>query len=140
IQHLREYNNYRTPKLGAFSGDTWTLAATIIRNVFLNWLVLIPLLMCALMAPRLVLSIVSYAELAGEMFGTAEFVSSSTVVVYGLPLMAFLCFTLSMFNTLRYLPGVGKVDHSAGDFMRNILFPLVLASLLFCAYDSMYFL
>src|SRR5947209_10141598 len=28
IQHLRDYNNYLSPKLGGFSEDTWTLVAT----------------------------------------------------------------------------------------------------------------
>src|SRR5689334_5118811 len=28
IQHLREYNNYLSPKMGLFSADTWTLLAT----------------------------------------------------------------------------------------------------------------
>ena len=57
VQHLREYNNYLSPKLGLFSADTWTLVATVARNMFLNWLVFIPLLMCALMVPRIVLSL-----------------------------------------------------------------------------------
>src|SRR5580658_3431256 len=26
LEHLREYNNYLSPKLGFFSADTWTLA------------------------------------------------------------------------------------------------------------------
>ena len=43
IQHLRDFNNYLTPKLGFFSADTWTVAATITRNMLLNWLVLVPL-------------------------------------------------------------------------------------------------
>ena len=45
IDHLREYNNYLSPRLGFFSADTWTLAATVGRNILLNWLVLIPLFM-----------------------------------------------------------------------------------------------
>jgi hypothetical protein len=45
VQHLREYNSYLTPKLGLLSTDTWTLAATIARNMMLNWLVLVPILM-----------------------------------------------------------------------------------------------
>src|SRR5215831_6247135 len=56
LQHLREYNNYLSPRLGLFSADTWTLAATVGRNMLLNWLVLIPLLMFVLLAPRLLLS------------------------------------------------------------------------------------
>ena len=45
IQHLREYNNYLSPKLGLFSSDTWTLVATVARNMLLNWLILVPFLL-----------------------------------------------------------------------------------------------
>ncbi len=51
IQHLREYNNYLSPKAGALSADTWTLIATVTRNIFLNWMVFVPLLLAALVAP-----------------------------------------------------------------------------------------
>src|SRR5580658_6747133 len=57
IGHLREYNNYLSPRLGFFSADAWTLAATVIRNMTLNWLVLVPLLMFALMVPRFILAL-----------------------------------------------------------------------------------
>ena len=56
IRHLRRYSNYLTPKLGFFSSDTWTLVATVLRNIFLNWLMLIPILALALMLPRLLAS------------------------------------------------------------------------------------
>src|SRR5262249_29050556 len=52
IRHLRQYSNYLSPKLGALSADTWTLVATYLRNLFLNWLVLVPILMAALAVPR----------------------------------------------------------------------------------------
>jgi hypothetical protein len=41
IRHLRAFSNYLTPRLGLFSADTWTLGATLVRNVFLNWIVLL---------------------------------------------------------------------------------------------------
>ena len=63
IQHLREYNSYLTPKVGFFSTDTWTLATTVLRNMMLNWLVFVPLLMAALLLPRLALSL---ARVAGR--------------------------------------------------------------------------
>jgi hypothetical protein len=56
IGYLRTYSNYLSPQTGLLSADTWTLAATIIRNLFLNWLVFIPLLMAVLMIPRLYVS------------------------------------------------------------------------------------
>ena len=36
IEHLRNYSNYLTPKLGLLSADTWTLVAIVIRNLLLN--------------------------------------------------------------------------------------------------------
>src|SRR5215471_8317366 len=56
INHLRNYSNYLTPKLGLLSADTWTLVAIVVRNLLLNWLVLIPLMLAALALPRLFLS------------------------------------------------------------------------------------
>src|SRR5215831_19385102 len=53
LEHLREYSNYLSPKVGLVSADTWTLVATVLRNMILNWLVLVPLLAAALMVPRL---------------------------------------------------------------------------------------
>jgi hypothetical protein len=134
IQHLREYNNYLTPKLGALSPDAWTLGATILRNILLNWLVLIPVLLFALMIPRLILSI----DVMGDLSGISA--AAFPVVEYGLPIAAAMLFGLSLINTLRYLPGVGGRDHTAGDFVRYALVPLVLAAFTFVAFDSLYFL
>jgi len=53
LAHLRDYSNYLNPHLGFASTDTWTLAATALRNIFLNWLVLIPFLAAALLVPEL---------------------------------------------------------------------------------------
>lgn len=53
LRHLREYSNYLSPRLGIFSGDTWTLASLYIRNLLLNLLVLVPLLALALAFPRI---------------------------------------------------------------------------------------
>jgi hypothetical protein len=51
IEHLRSYSNYLTPRLG-FTPDTWSVIATYLRNLLLNWLVLIPLLAAVLLVPR----------------------------------------------------------------------------------------
>lgn len=49
---LRSYSNYLTPKLGFFSADSWTMIGIALRNLLLNWSVLIPLLVAAFMVPR----------------------------------------------------------------------------------------
>lgn len=52
VDHLRQFSNYLTPRLGLFSGDTWTAAATILRNLLLNWLVILPLLAALVVIPQ----------------------------------------------------------------------------------------
>ncbi len=42
LEHLRGYSNYLTPKLGLFSADTWTALAIVLRNIVVNWLILMP--------------------------------------------------------------------------------------------------
>jgi hypothetical protein len=53
VTWLRAFSNYLTPRLGLLSADTWTLAAIGVRNILLNWLVLVPLLTAPLLIPLL---------------------------------------------------------------------------------------
>ena len=43
VQWLRNYSNYLSPHLGFFSADSWTLLGIYLRNLHLNWMVLLPL-------------------------------------------------------------------------------------------------
>ena len=44
VAKLRSYTNYLTPQVGLFTEDTWTAIALYLRNLLLNWLVIIPVL------------------------------------------------------------------------------------------------
>ena len=57
IAHLRDYSNYLAPRAGLLSADTWTLLGTIMRNLFLVWSVVLPLLAAGLIVPRLYLAL-----------------------------------------------------------------------------------
>ena len=63
LDHLREYSNYLTPQLGLFSPDTWTLAAIAVRNLLLNWLVILPALSLVTCVPLFVLLVVRIQHL-----------------------------------------------------------------------------
>ncbi len=52
LRHLREYSNFLTPKAGLLSADTWTFLAIYVRNLLLNWSVIVPLLLAFLLIPR----------------------------------------------------------------------------------------
>jgi hypothetical protein len=48
-----------SPQLGFLSADTWTLVAIFIRNLILNWLVLLPPILAVLMIPRMSLAVIN---------------------------------------------------------------------------------
>ena len=64
IAYLREFSNYLSPRAGLMSTDAWTLFGTILRNMILIWLVLVPMLTAALMLPRLYLSLLLWTDAA----------------------------------------------------------------------------
>ena len=53
IRHLREYSSYLAPRSSLLSADTWTIATIYIRNLLLNWTILIPVIALVLILPRL---------------------------------------------------------------------------------------
>jgi hypothetical protein len=77
IEWLRSYSNYLTPQLGAMSADTWAILAVYVRNLVLNWLVILPVICAAILFLKiLVVILVGIAELDDSfipptLFGTA---------------------------------------------------------------------
>jgi hypothetical protein len=87
LKWLRRYSNYLSPRLGLMSVDSWTLLGTYLRNLTLNWLVLIPLLATALLFPRLLVSL-----LHGDLSDPASLAKSAFVtgLLFGLVTLAHL--------------------------------------------------
>jgi hypothetical protein len=50
LRYLRENSNFLTPEVGLMSADTWTFLAIYVRNLLLNWSVLIPLILGVLLS------------------------------------------------------------------------------------------
>lgn len=82
IRHLREYSSYLAPKTSLFSVDIWTIAAMYLRNLFLNWTILLPALAAMLAAPRLVESFIRSGGAWPAQIGWA------TMIVLGVALIA----------------------------------------------------
>jgi hypothetical protein len=57
LSWLRAYSNYLTPRTGLTSADAWTAVAIYLRNLLLNWLVIIPVLCVALLSLKFVAAI-----------------------------------------------------------------------------------
>ena len=74
VDRTREFSNYLTPRKGLFSGDSWAVVAIVLRNLLLNWLVLLPVIGAALMIPQAAYVITAsraYGTIVGEPWSTA---------------------------------------------------------------------
>lgn len=85
VRYLRQYTNYLSPVVGFFSADTWTLLAIYLRNLFLNWLILIPFLAGIIAAPWFFVAVlnckVNYAcSLLMMLVGTLAYLGSDYYV------------------------------------------------------------
>lgn len=58
VKHLRQYSNYMTPSVGIASADSWAFIGLYLRNLFVNWLIFLPLLASVLLIPRFLYALV----------------------------------------------------------------------------------
>jgi hypothetical protein len=105
VDHLREYSNYLTPRLGVFSADLWTVAAIVIRNLVLNWAVVLPVLVAGIALPQLALLV---TQLAHPDLLPALAVASVAVGTLGH--VATFCFRAHRLKTSVDLPPGAKVN------------------------------
>lgn len=63
VRFLRSYSNYLTPRLGILSVDTWSVIAIAVRNLILNGVLILPLVLLTVLAVRLWANAVHSADL-----------------------------------------------------------------------------
>jgi hypothetical protein len=125
VEHLREFNNYLTPRLGVASPDAWTLGAIVVRNMLLNWLLLLPLLMAALMAPRLMVSLLQVCPP-----GTSDPFRGFDILQAGLVVAGLALYAFSTFAGFDALPSLGNRGLTQAQFVRRCLVPQLLSGFL----------
>ena len=57
VRRLREYSNFVAIRPHLLSADVWSFVAIYLRNVLINWLVFIPLLLAVLLGPRIAVAL-----------------------------------------------------------------------------------
>jgi hypothetical protein len=124
VSFLREYSNYLNPKLGVTSADTWALVATVLRNILLNWLVLLPLIGSVLVVPRLLAAAILWLQQTRSNYAeTLAYVA----LVFGMVAFCCLCFAL---------PASQIANPRQAKFLGFGLLPTVLGALLFTVYAT----
>jgi len=125
VVRLRRYIRYMSPREGFFSADAWTLGATMIRNLLLNWLVLLPLIAAALLVPRFHYALLHLSDrdlTPGLTFGWTDL---ETWVL----LCAALMYGASLAFIIQDLPSYGNARRSQRMFIARCLVPLCLGTL-----------
>src|SRR5438034_10551247 len=153
IRHLRKFSNYLAPKTGLTSVDFWTLITTFIRNMFLNWLVLISLLGAVMMIPRFYLVAITlapnWAELATKYLKNHDLQSNwatwadsvkqqwdiglTIVLAVGFALIA-----IAMAYAMIDVPSTGNARLPQSRFLKFRQLPLLLASLILAAWWAVF--
>ena len=124
---LRTYSNYLTPKLGLASADAWATAALSLRNLILNWFVILPVLCAVLIVLKLVASTVAWVSQFDPQACAASFGQPS----FFLGAAGGVCLLLALRFTTRHRPTRGASGAGQKDFLTGGLGPAVAAAVFF---------
>lgn len=119
LRYLRKFTNYLNPQLGALSADTWTLVATVVRNIVLNWLVLLPLLAAVLTLPRLLWAVL----------GTYPLIENNYILIAASVLLA-----VGVAYMVVDLPSAGNARFPQRRYLLFGLPPLLISAIGFSLY------
>jgi Patatin-like phospholipase len=141
VRHLREFSNYLAPRTGLTSVDFWTLITTFIRNMFLNWLVLISWLAAAMMIPRLYLAAIMVSP--NWDAATDEAKTIQLLQWWNLPLNTLLAvggafIAVAMAYAIIDVPSTGNARLPQRRFLKFRMIPLVVAALVLAEWWALF--
>jgi hypothetical protein len=122
IGDLRRDSNYLTPKVGLLSADTWAALAMVIRNMALNWVVLLPILLLAVIALKFLTIGVAWLP---HSFG-AQSTGLALLILGGASLALVL---IALRFTLKEQSLSGPASPTQNAYLRGNLLPLFMGGI-----------
>jgi hypothetical protein len=125
IRHLRQFTSYLAPQLG-FTLDLWTLAAIVLRNLLVNWLMIVPVLMSLLLLPLLAAFLLQQSAAWGATL--------HPVIFYGVfgGLLAMLGLAAGLNLPSRMAQKDGAVQRLKRAGLTGVVIKFLLPALLVC--------
>ena len=125
LSRLRLLIKFLTPRSGVLSPDVWTLAGTLLRNLLVNWFVLIPLVGAAAMVPLLYLGVLGLPS-------QPELVRRATLDWWYLHdwIPTVLLTAVATTYAALELPSLGHRAHGSRSFLAWFLTPVLLVHFL----------
>jgi hypothetical protein len=74
VRHLRLYSRYLSPHRGVLTPDMWTLITTVLRNLLLNWTVILPFVAALLVVPFFAAAVAAHGPTSSLGVNTESFV------------------------------------------------------------------
>ena len=135
VDYVRAHASFLAPRLGMFSADMWTLIGTLLRNLLLNWLVILPMLAGAIMLPRVLVSFLRSSEPAAGVAQALPIVLAVCAFLLGVRALAYVYQSQALDAdraAARRRPlaqsGAGRTQRQ---FVRECLAPLIGAAIAF---------
>ncbi len=125
LKYLRRYTSYLTPDRGPFTADSLAIVALYLRNLFLNWLIIIPLVLSLIVAVKL------YAVLAWTL-------PASPVLATLLLMLAVSVGGMATLESLRQRPGWENYRSTASEFHYWVKWTLFAGSMLLSVAAAQY--
>ena len=126
VKRLRDFIKFLDPHTGWLGPDTWTLGGTIVRNLLVTWLLLIPTLAAAVMVPRL------YFGILGLPSQTA-LVPNTALIAWcrqdWIPILIGVA--IASTYAAHELPSLGNRALGTRSFIAGFLTPVLLVEILF---------
>lgn len=131
ISNLRRNSHFLSPSFSAISPDLWSDVASVLRNLFLNWILLVPPMILAVLVTKAL-----YFALIDARSITRENTSALFLVVMIVPT---LCFLASLSFSVANRPARGWINVSQPRFLAcDLMFFLFGAALLVFVLQSPY--
>jgi hypothetical protein len=145
IAWLRSYSSYLTPRIRLLSADSWALIAIYVRNLVLNWVVIVPFLCALLLGIKLV--VVALAGLLQidrlvkpfNLFWLSFSCLPPLVVPLAFGCLGLLCLVYALMFTVRNRPARvlnestvsihKQAERGELEFFRGRLVPLLLSAI-----------
>lgn len=117
VRHLRRYSNYLNPHTGLLSADRLANIILYLRNLLLNWLVILPVIICAIVLVKLVT--ISTWSLSQDNSGFVAIIAASFM-------------GLSFVDSVGQRPGPHgeTADSGLWSFYRFEIIPMLLGAVL----------
>ncbi len=126
VTRLREFIKFLDPRTGWLGADTWTLAGTIVRNLLVTWLLLMPTIAAAVMIPRLYFGVLGLPS-------QPALVPNTTLIAWyqhdWIPILIGV--TIASTYAAHELPSLGNRALGTRSFLAWFLIPIVLVEILF---------